>query len=119
LAEPQPATSRQTTPQQSKSLPVLLSELWELIVAYAKQETVEPLKALGRFVGYGVAGAACLSLGAILIGVGALRAIRTQTHEHLEGDLSWVPYLAVVVLCLIFAALAVSRIGKTPRGRAR
>jgi Putative Actinobacterial Holin-X, holin superfamily III len=114
LAEPQrPATTR----QDSKSLSVLLTELWDLIVAYAKQETLDPLKALGRFVGYGVAGAVCFGIGSVLIGVGALRAI--QTNAHLEGDYSWVPYLAVVVLCLIFAVVAVSRIGKTPRGPAR
>lgn len=116
LAEPQRPT---TTTPAGESLPTLITELWELVVAYVKQETLEPLKALGRFVGFGVAGGVLLSAGAVLIGVGGLRAIQTETHRHLAGDWSWLPYLAIVLYCLIVSGIAVSRIGKVPRGRAR
>jgi hypothetical protein len=116
LAEPQRPT---TTTQGGKSLAELVTELWELIVAYVKQETLEPLKALGRFVGFGLAGGILLSVGAVLIGVGGLRAIQTEAGDHLSGDWSWVPYLAVALYALMVAGLAVSRISKVPRGRAR
>jgi hypothetical protein len=116
LTEPQ----RPTTPRQGgESLPTLVTELWELVVAYVKQETLEPLKALGRFVGFGLAGGVLLSAGAVLIGVGGLRAIQTEARRHLAGNWSWVPYMAIVLYCLIVAGLAVSRIAKVPRGRAR
>jgi hypothetical protein len=116
LAEPQRPT---TTTPAGESLPTLVTELWDLIVAYFKQETLEPLKALGRFVGFGLAGGVLLSAGAVLIGLGGLRAIQTETQDHLTGNWSWVPYLAVAVYCLIVAGVAVSRISKVPRGRTR
>jgi hypothetical protein len=115
LAEPQGPTSRQDT----QSLPNLVHELFELVVAYLKQETFDPLKALGRFVAYGLAGAVCLSTGAVLVGIGGLRALQRETNHHWSGDWSWLPYLIVVLFCLIVAGLAVSRIGKVPRGQAR
>ena len=44
-------------PEQEKSIPQVLTELWEMLVSYGKQETVEPLKGLGRFVAFGMASA--------------------------------------------------------------
>jgi len=116
LAESQRPT---TSTQQSRGLPALVREFAELVLAYLKQETLDPLKALGRFVAFGLAGGVCLSIGAVLIGVGGLRAIQTETNDHLTGDWSWLPYMMVVAFCLIVAGIAVSRIGKVPRGQAR
>jgi hypothetical protein len=102
------------TKRSGESLPANVAELWELIVAYAKQETLDPIKALGRFVAYGVAGAVCLSLGSVLLALGALRAIQTETRHHLAGNLSWIPYLAVVAASGVVLVLALSRISKVP-----
>ena len=41
---------------ESKSVPALVGELWDMALAYLKQETVEPAKGLGRFVVFGVTG---------------------------------------------------------------
>lgn len=100
--------------QRAGSLPANVTELWELVVAYAKQETLDPLKELVRFVAYGVAGAACLGLGAVLLALGGLRAIQSETFPHLSGNLSWIPYLAIVAVCGAALVLAISRIGKAP-----
>jgi hypothetical protein len=116
LAERLPPT---TSDQPGKSLPVLVSELWELIVSYAKQETLDPLKALGRFVAFGLAGGICIAVGFVMVGLGGLRAIQTETGIHLAGDLVWAPYLAIAVFCLVVVAAFVSRIAKVPRGQAR
>ena len=110
-----PAPAARPTPE--KPLPTLLSELWELVVAYAKQETVDPLRALGRFVGFGIPGALLMVVGLALVSVAGLRALQVETHEHLTGNLSWVPYGILGVFCLAVAGLAVWRIFARPKGR--
>jgi hypothetical protein len=95
-----------------KSLPTLASELWDLVRAYAKQETVEPLKGLGRFVGFGLAGSFALGIGLVLLALGALRALQTETGTTFHGNWSWAPYLIVLVGCASVAGIAISRTGK-------
>jgi len=46
--------------KQKKSLPGEAQDLFQLVIAYAKQETTEPIKGLGRFIKRGVAGALLL-----------------------------------------------------------
>src|SRR5688572_23701293 len=60
-------------PRDSKSPGELIAELRELVVTYAKQETVDPLRRLGRFLAFGVAGAVLLGLGGVFVVVGVLR----------------------------------------------
>jgi len=107
------ANSSRTASTQ-ESLPTLLNELWELVVAYFKQESVDPIKRLGRFVVWGLVGAILVSLGLVLLAVGGLRALETETGTHLRGNWSWAPYGAVVAGCLVAAGLSVSRIFKVP-----
>ncbi len=85
-------------PDDRKSLAEVGSELWELLISYGKQETVEPLKGLQRFVAYGVAGALLTGVGLLLLTLAGLRALQTQTDGHLSGNLSWIPYVAAMVL---------------------
>ena len=95
-----------------KSLPTLASELWDLVRAYAKQETVEPLKGIGRFVAFGIAGSFLLGTGVVLLVVGGLRALQTETGTTFAGNWSWVPYLIVLVGCAAVIGLVLSRTGK-------
>jgi hypothetical protein len=95
-----------------KSIPQVATELWELSLAYAKQETVDPLKGLGRFLGYGLGGAILYGLGAVLLLLSALRALQTETDTTFTGNLSWVPYLIVSVLAVALAAVLVWRVVK-------
>ncbi len=100
----------QQPPAEAKSIPEVATELWDLTVTYARQETVDPIKGVGRFLAYGVAGSVALGTGAIMIGIAALRALQTQTGSTFTGNLSWIPYLIVVVGGVAVIALAVSRI---------
>lgn len=109
-APPQPATSGST-----KALPTLVTELWELVVAYVKQETLVPLKSLGRFIAFGVAGSVLIATGSVLLVLAALRALQAETGDVFDGRLSFAPYLLTVVLCGIFIGLAVRAIGKEKR----
>lgn len=84
-------------------------EIKRMVVGYAKQETLEPLKALGKYLGLGAAGAILVFLGMFFISVGVLRLV--QSFEIFEGG-SWastVPYLAAIgVLLVVLAILGMS-----------
>ena len=65
--------------QSTKSFQETIRELWELLTGYARQETVEPLRNLGRRIGLGIAGSVLFSLGWFLITLGTMRLL--QTHS--------------------------------------
>ncbi len=89
-------------------------DAFQLTVDYIKQETVEPLKGLGRFLSMGIAGSFCLAFGILLILLGALRLLQTETGSALTGDWSWVPYAAVVILGIAVIGVAAWRITAGP-----
>jgi hypothetical protein len=103
LNEPNPADG-------PKRLPEIATELWEMTVAYAKQETIDPLKGLGRFVGAGIGGAIFLGIGVGLLMLAGLRALQTETSTTFTGNFSWAPYLIVVAGGLVLILLAVLRV---------
>ena len=73
-------------------LPQLVVELRELVIAYVKQETVVPLRQLGRYIGFGIVGSLLLGMGVVLLGMGGLRALQTETGSTFTGNWSWAPY---------------------------
>ena len=73
-------------------------DAFQLTVDYLKQETLEPLRGLGRFLYMGIAGSFFLAGGILLILIGILRLLQTETGAALTGNWSWVPYAVVVVL---------------------
>jgi sulfite exporter TauE/SafE len=83
-----------------------IRELKDLVVAYAKQETLDPIRGLGRYVGYGVAGAVLLGFGVFFLSMAVLRVLQTQTGDAFADWRSFLPYLIVVALLLICAGLA-------------
>jgi hypothetical protein len=95
---------------EPKSMPEMATELWDLAKDYARQETIDPIKGVGRYLGYGAAGAVIGGIGVILLMMSGLRALQTETGDALDGSLSWLPYLIVIVVAGALAAAAVSRI---------
>jgi uncharacterized membrane protein YidH (DUF202 family) len=91
-----------------KSLPTQLGELWSLVLAYFRQETVEPVRNLGRFVLFGVAGSLVLAVGVGLLMLAALRFFQTETGTTFQGNLSWVPYIIMFVVALVLAGAAMA-----------
>src|SRR5437763_270285 len=79
------------------SLGAQIAELRELVVAYAKQETIEPFKGLGRQLAFGLAGSMALGIGAIFGAIAILRALQTETGDTFNGRASWAPDLITVV----------------------
>jgi hypothetical protein len=83
-----------------------IRELKALVIAYAKQETVDPLKGLLRYVAFGIAGALLIGAGVTFLALGALRALQGDGDgPHFNGNMSWAPYGIVVVGALVIAAL--------------
>lgn len=84
-------------------------EIRQIFFRYLKDETIQPLKDLGRFVLWGVVGSLFVGFGAVLLLLGALRFLQDQ-FRVLDGSLSWLPYLIVAVLCVLVLALTAWRV---------
>ncbi len=78
-----------------------------MLVSYAKQETVEPLKTLGNYLKWGIMGALFMFMGAFFAGLGVLRLLQTETGDVFsKSGMSALPYLiTIIVLGLGIAAL--------------
>ena len=82
-----------------------LGELRELLVTYAKQQTIDPLRNLGRYLAFGLIGSVLISLSAIYLTLGILRVLQDETGTAFTGNLSWIPYLLTLLVDAIGLAL--------------
>ncbi len=103
-------TAPQPKKGQEKPVGTLVNELAGLVIAYFKQETVVPIKALGRYILYGLAGSVLISIGGGLLSLTVVRLLQAETGASLTGSLTWVAYVGGIVVALGGAALAASRI---------
>jgi hypothetical protein len=87
-----------------------IRDLWRLLVSYGKQETIDPLRSLGRYLGYGFGGMALITLGVYLLVMSAMRALQSMTGDVFSGFWSWVPYLVAILLLSGIIAFVISRI---------
>jgi hypothetical protein len=92
-------------------------DLLELVIDYAKQETLGPLKGLVRFAAFGVSGSLALSVGVVVLLVALLRALQTETGATFGGELSWLPYVITAGAALLVAGLAGWRITRGAAAR--
>ena len=100
--------------RQSGGLRQSGDDAFQLTLDYLKQETLEPLKGLGRFLAFGLAGSFAIAVGVVLGLVGILRLLQDETGTALTGDWSWVPYFVVSVVGAAVAGLAAWRITAGP-----
>jgi hypothetical protein len=101
---------------EAKSFSQVVTELWDLTRTYAKQETVDPLKNLGRFLGGGIPGAIVLGIGVVLLMLSMLRLLQTETDTAFTGSLSWVPYVIVLIGGALLIAAALFTISRRKGG---
>jgi branched-subunit amino acid ABC-type transport system permease component len=93
-----------------KSVTEIIQELVDLLRAYALQETVDPIKALGMYLAWGATGAVLIASGIFFCALSALRALQTETNGTFDGVWSWAPYLIVAVALSGIIGLAAYRI---------
>ena len=91
-----------------KDVSTVVTELWDLIVRYAKQEALDPVRDLRRYLFWGLIGSVLICVGVPLLVLGGLRAMQEEIGPtHLHGSLSWVPYIVVLLASTGIAALLV------------
>jgi hypothetical protein len=100
----------------SNSLRRDVEELRDLTSRYVREETIDPVKDLGRYAAFGCLGSIFVGLGSLLVLVGILRLLQTETGAF-HGNLSWLPYLIVMALALVEIALVAWRIAAGPARR--
>ncbi len=89
-----------------------VADLLDLIKDYARQETTEPLKGAGRWIGFGLLGSALLMLGGISLTLALLRFLQEEGGSWMTGNLSWLPYLFTLLALAISIGLLAWRITK-------
>lgn len=86
--------------------PPSVNEVIETVKTYAKQETVEPLKRAGKYVGSGAAGGLLTGLGVSLLLLGLLRFVQSEWSRSAEGRLSWLAYVITLVGVVVLGGLS-------------
>lgn len=90
-----------------------VGEVIDFVKAYAKQETLGPLKGAGNWLGYGLAAAFTLGLGLVLLLVGLLRMLQTEWERSASGNLSWLAYLITLIVAAGLLVITILRIKKS------
>jgi hypothetical protein len=105
--------------KRDKRLSTLAVELKQLTIDYAKQETLDPLRSMGRYLAFGASGSLLLAIGLALWALAGLRALQTETGTTFTGHLSWAPYFITLAGSAIVIGVAVRAVGKERRAADR
>jgi hypothetical protein len=92
-------------------------ELVDLVIAYAKQETLEPLKGLGKNAALGLGGAVLLGIGGLFCSISALRAMQSETDFFERHNLSYLPYFLTVLILVVLSAIGWAGLGPGKKDR--
>ena len=95
-----------TMARENRGLKADFDGLVSTLRAYVKQETLGPIRGLGRYLGFGFAGTVCLAIDEVFLLLGVVRVLQTTTTTF-RNNLSFIPYLAGVVASAAFVCLAV------------
>ena len=88
-----------------------ISELIDLVRAYAKQETIGELRGTGRWLAWGALGGVSILLGLLFVLVGILRLLQSTVFNG-SSAMSWAPYFIVLALTIALVVFSQSRIRK-------
>ncbi len=93
-----------------------LAEVLELVKAYVRQELLDPLVKVPRWLALGIAGSLAIVVGAVAVLLALLRALQTETGTTFAGNLSWIPYLITGTVLALSLYLLIKRINKRRLG---
>ncbi len=88
-----------------------ISELIDLVRAYAKQETIGELQGTGRWLAWGALGGLSILVGLLFVLIGVLRLLQSTLFNG-SSAMSWVPYFIVLTLTVALVVFSQSRIRK-------
>ncbi len=93
-----------------------VQEVFDLVKAYAIQETKTPLAGIGRYLKFGVPGALLLGLGFFFLALAGLRGLQ-EVDLFNGGDdgigwFVWAPYLIVFAVAAAILGFLATRITK-------
>jgi hypothetical protein len=104
--------ARQAEKSKAAAEDLSVGELIDYVTAYAKQETLGPLKGAGSWLGYGAAAALTLSVGLVFVLFGLLRMLQAEWPRSATGSISWLAYLITLVAAIVVVVLALRRVKK-------
>lgn len=98
------------------------NEFATLVKDYAKQETVDPLKNLGRYLGFGLAGSVSFGVGVVFLLLALLRGLQSLSvfdQDGLEpGSTTIAPYAITMLVGLAIAGIFAMMISRDSKKRA-
>lgn len=87
-----------------------VADVVQSVKAYARQETIEPVRGAARWVAVGTVAALSLGLAMIYLALGVLRLSQDLGGSAMAGAWSFVHYLVSLIVTASLVGLAVSRI---------
>lgn len=90
-----------------ESLPTLGRDLVTMVIQYVKQETIDPIRGLGRYLGFALGAMVVGGIGMILLVLGVIRLLQAETGAAFRGHLSFMPYLVAMVLSIAVIGVAI------------
>lgn len=92
--------------------PTQVTELIDSVSAYARQETIEPLKGAARWVAFGTLAAIMLGLSMVFGALAVLRASQDLLGDALGSGWSFVHYMISAVFLAVLVWITFSRIAR-------
>ena len=89
-----------------------VTDIVDSVKAYARQETLEPLKGAARWVAVGTVAAVSLGLAMVFLSLAVLRLSQDLGGTALDGAWSFVHSLITLVVVSVLVALSFSRISQ-------
>lgn len=89
-------------------LPHKIGEFVDLAKEYLRQETLEPAKQLGRFIGFSLAAALTFAIGGLLLSIAALRGIVALLPDGPNWSALGYIITAVILLAVLGSIVAVT-----------